>query len=150
MDNNLFHLTSESIEPEKILGNLKNAHAGALVTFEGWVRNHHEGRGVLRLEYEAYPVLAEQIANQLVKEIHEKYPITAAQFVHRTGALAVGEIAVWVWVTAVHRQEAFLACHDLIDQIKLRMPIWKKEFYRDGTSSWVNCQHEGSARHVHT
>jgi molybdopterin synthase catalytic subunit len=103
------------------------------------VRNQNEGRAVRALEYEAYAPLAESEGAKIVAEAMGRFPITQAVCVHRTGSLALGEIAVWVAVTSGHRAAAFDACSFIIAEVKARVPMWKKEHYADGTSEWINC-----------
>ena len=119
---------------------LTDAHCGGYVSFEGWVRDHNEGRAVRRLEYEAFETLARREGERIVAEAIAKYGVRRAACVHRIGDLALGEIAVWVGVSAPHRSEAFAACRYIIDEVKHRVPIWKKEHYVDGDSGWVNCE----------
>jgi len=114
--------------------------AGGYAAFEGWVRNHNEGREVLRLEYEAYVPIAITEGEKIIAEANERFPFVNARFVHRTGLLEIGDCAVWVGVAARHRDEAFKACRYIIDELKVRLPIWKKEHYVDGDSGWVNCE----------
>jgi molybdopterin synthase catalytic subunit len=114
--------------------------AGGFVSFEGWVRDHHEGRSVEHLEYEAYAALCLRAGEDLVAEAMAKFSLRKALAVHRTGRLGIGEMAVWVGVASDHRREAFQACEWLIDRIKHDLPIWKKETFVDGTSGWVNCE----------
>jgi len=124
--------------------------AGGFVAFEGWVRNHNEGREVTRLEYEAFQELAVKEGDRIVAEALQRFPIKRALCVHRVGSLALGEMAVWVGVSAVHRGEAFDACRYIIDEVKHRVPIWKKEHYLSGDSGWVNCEHCAAApKHAH-
>jgi len=117
--------------------------AGAQVDFVGIVRNHNQGRPVEALEYSAYAELAEREGSRILNEAMERFPLHAALASHRIGHLLVGDVAVRVSVAASHREEAFAACRWLIDQIKSRVPIWKREHYRDGESAWVegNCDH---------
>ena len=122
--------------------------AGGFVAFEGWVRNLNEGQEVLRLEYEAYEPLAISEGERVIAEATERFPLLHAACVHRTGLLELGECAVWVGVSAGHRDEAFRACRYIIDEIKVRLPIWKKEHYVNGDSGWVNC--ERCAAHGHS
>jgi molybdopterin synthase catalytic subunit len=96
---------------------------------------------VLRLEYEAFAPLAEREAERILEEARERYGVDCVACAHRVGSLAIGDVAVWVGVSAPHRGEAFDACRYIIDQVKHRLPIWKKEFYEDGDSGWVNCEH---------
>ena len=133
-------MTRQPIEPQALRAELLDGAAGGYCAFEGWVRNRNEGRRVLRLEYESHEPLAEKEGARVRAEAREKYPIIAAACVHRTGLLEIGECAVWVGVAAPHRDEAFAACRYIIDQVKVRLPIWKKEHYVDGDSGWVNCE----------
>ena len=133
-----------SIDVSELKNSLSDRRAGALVTFEGWVRDHNEGKSVIELEYEAYDALCANEAERILCEASDKFKIIAARCAHRQGKLAIGDLAVWVGVTSVHRADAFAACQYIIDEIKTRLPIWKKETYVDGTSGWVNCQHGGS------
>jgi len=108
------------------------------VTFEGRVRNHNEGKTVLRLGYQAYAPLALAEGERILAEAQARFAIERALCVHRTGELAIGDIAVWVGVSAAHRDAAFAACRYVIDEIKRRVPIWKNEFYADGASGWLH------------
>jgi molybdopterin synthase catalytic subunit len=134
-----FRLTNRAIDPAALLGGLGDWGAGACVTFEGRVRNQNAGRSVKALDYEVYAPLAEREGEKIVGEAREKFQIIAALCVHRTGGVALGDIAVWVAVAAPHRAAAFDACRYIIDETKARLPIWKKEHYADGTAEWVNC-----------
>jgi molybdopterin synthase catalytic subunit len=140
-------ITARSIEPDELRDSLKDAAAGAFVGFEGWIRNHNEGQAVSRLEYEVYEPLAVKEGNKIIEEAKQKFPLLHARCVHRSGLLEIGECAVWVGVTSAHRDEAFAACRYIIDQVKVRLPIWKKEHYAEGHSGWVNC--ERCATHGH-
>lgn len=128
------------IVPGELQAALADPAAGACVAFEGRVRNHNDGREVERLEYEAYAPIAEKEGERIVAEARQRWPIIAALCVHRTGILEIGDCAVWVGVVSPHRDEAFSACRYIIDEVKLRLPIWKKEHYTDGESGWVNCE----------
>lgn len=136
----MMQMTRETIDPSALRTRLANEAAGAYAAFEGWIRNENEGRKVLRLEYESFITLAEKEGRRVLDEARAKYPIIRAACVHRTGLLEIGECAVWVGVSAPHRDEAFAACRFIIDQVKVRLPIWKKEHYADGDSAWVNCE----------
>lgn len=116
-------------------------HVGALVSFAGIVRDNNEGKSVTRLEYSAYQALAECEGTRIVREAIERFDLIAAACCHRVGALELGEVAVRVWAAAAHRGAAFSACEFTIDQIKERVPIWKKETYCDGEQEWVRCHH---------
>ena len=133
-------MTEAPIAPDALRRQLGDAGAGAYASFEGWIRNENEGREVLRLEYEAYEPLCLREGGRIIEEARRRWRIVHAACVHRSGVLQIGECAVWVGVSAAHRDEAFEACRYIIDQVKVRLPIWKKEFYRDGDSGWVNCE----------
>jgi adenylyltransferase/sulfurtransferase len=135
-----FSLSSVPLEPERWRAELADPACGGYASFEGWVRDHNEGRRVERLEYEAFDALAVKEGARIVAEAVARFGVQRAACVHRVGALGVGELAVWVGVSAVHRGEAFAACRWIIDQVKHRVPIWKKEHYEDGDSGWVNCE----------
>ncbi|MEX2497085.1 MAG: molybdenum cofactor biosynthesis protein MoaE [Woeseia sp.] len=136
----MMQISSGTISPEDLRSRLAEPAAGAYASFEGWIRNENEGNAVLRLEYEAYEPLAVKEGERVIREAKDKYPVLQAHCVHRTGLLELGEVAVWVGVAAPHRDEAFAACRYIIDQVKFRLPIWKKEHYADGHSGWVNCE----------
>jgi molybdopterin synthase catalytic subunit len=138
-----FRLSAAALSAAALARSLADARAGACATFEGWVRDHNDGQPVRSLDYEAYAPLAEKEGARILAEAREKFPILGAVCVHRVGALALGDLAVWVGVTAVHRGAAFDACRYLIDETKARVPIWKKEHYADGTTAWINCATRG-------
>ena len=135
-----FTFSSSPLDPAALQRELRDAQCGGFAAFEGWVRNHNEGHAVTRLEYEAFAELAEKEGARIVQAAIEKFGVTRAACVHRIGSLAIGDIAVWVGVSAVHRDEAFRACRFIIDEVKHRVPIWKKEHYVNGDSGWVNCE----------
>jgi molybdopterin synthase catalytic subunit len=114
---------------------------GALVSFDGIVRNLNENRAVLELEYSAYAALAEREGERIVGEAIVRFRLLAASCVHRVGRLSLGEVAVRVWAAAEHRQAAFSGCGYIIDEIKARVPIWKRETYAGGERVWVFCSH---------
>ncbi len=136
----MFFLLETPLETIDFREKLANPQAGAYACFEGWVRNHNEGQEVCFLEYEAYGPLAASQAQVIMTEAQEKYDILEIQCAHRVGRLQIGEMAVYVGVSAAHRDPAFKACRYIIDEIKHRLPIWKKEHYADGDSGWVHCQ----------
>jgi molybdopterin synthase catalytic subunit len=148
-----FRLTSETIDSIGLRAFLENPASGACVVFEGLIRNHNEGRAVLRLEYEAYGALAVKEGEAILREARERFHIKEAVCAHRTGLLEIGEMAVWVGVSSAHRGEAFKACAYIIDTVKQRVPIWKREHYADGTDEWVNCAQcatsENAQAHAH-
>jgi molybdopterin synthase catalytic subunit len=124
--------------------------AGGYASFEGWVRNHNEGHAVTRLEYEAFEALANKEGERIVNEAIARYGVLKAACVHRVGSLGIGDVAVWVGVSSKHRAEAFAACRYIIDEVKHRVPIWKKEHYVNGDSGWVNCERCAVPGHDHT
>lgn len=136
----MISITGEPVDPAALRERLFDPAAGAYCGFEGWIRNENEGQAVLRLEYEAYEPLALTEGEAILAEAREKFGFSQAHCVHRTGLLEIGECAVWVGVSSAHRDEAFQACRYIIDQLKVRLPIWKKEHYVDGHSGWVNCE----------
>ena len=135
-----FRISESPLDPPALQAWLQDQRAGACVVFEGWVRNHNEGRQVLRLEYEAYTAMAEKEGAAILAEAAGKFGVDHAHCVHRVGSLEIGGIAVWVGVSCAHREEAFAACRYIIDEVKHRVPIWKKEYYPGGDSGWVNCE----------
>ena len=144
-----FALLDVPIDPERLKEMLQDDECGALATFEGWVRNNADGHNVNRLEYEAYESLAIAEGNRVLEEAVERFGVTRAACVHRKGALEIGDLAVWVGVSSPHRDEAFKACRYVIDEIKTRLPIWKKEHYASGDSGWVNCERCAAHGHEH-
>jgi molybdopterin synthase catalytic subunit len=140
-----FRLTESPIDTGEARRELQSLSAGGFVSFEGWVRNFNEGLEVTRLEYEAFQELAVKEGDRIVAEALRRFPIEHALCIHRLGSLALSDMAVWVGVSAVHRGEAFDACRFIIDEVKHRVPIWKKEHYRNGDSGWVNCERCGAA-----
>ncbi len=135
-----FSFANTALELERYRAELEDPSAGGYASFEGWVRDHNEGQRVRRLEYEAFEALAIKEGARIVQEAIERYGVTRAACVHRVGDLAIGELAVWVGVSAAHRGDAFAACRYIIDEVKHRFPIGKKEHYVDGDSGWVNCE----------
>ncbi|HEY9790944.1 MAG TPA: molybdenum cofactor biosynthesis protein MoaE [Candidatus Obscuribacterales bacterium] len=144
----MFILAKDTIDIESLRLRLDDERAGALATFEGRVRNHNDGRSVTLLEYEAYEALANAEAARILEEARQRFAIYGCLCAHRVGALRIGDVAVFVAVISAHRGEAFDACRFIIDEIKHRVPIWKKEHYTDGETAWVNCAH--SQEHVHS
>ncbi|MCI0536667.1 MAG: molybdenum cofactor biosynthesis protein MoaE [Verrucomicrobiales bacterium] len=137
----MFTIQSTRVDETALKAGMMDLRAGAFVCFEGWVRNRNDGRDVLRLEYECYEALALKEGARIVAEAAARFDVLGLRCVHRTGSLDIGELAVWVGVTAEHRGEAFEACQYVIDEIKHRVPIWKRETYSDGRSEWVECAH---------
>lgn len=133
-----FTLADVSIDLVPLRAALVREEAGAFASFEGWVRNHNAGRAVHGLRYEAYAALAEAEGERVLSEALAKFEIVDACCVHRVGDLAIGDLAVWVGVSAGHRDAAFAACRFIIDEVKARVPIWKHERYADGVSDWLH------------
>ncbi len=133
-------ISDQDIDVDALRKDLANPGSGGVCIFEGWVRNNNDGRDVLQLEYEVYEPLAVSEGEKVIAEALQQFPFLEARCVHRSGVLAIGDCAVWVGVSAPHRDEAFKACRYIIDEIKTRLPIWKKEHYVDGDSGWVNCE----------
>jgi molybdopterin synthase catalytic subunit len=133
-----FQISEQAIDFNALKQSMLHDQAGAFICFEGWVRNHHQGRSVEGLAYQAYSVLAETEGEKIVIEAIERFEILDALCVHRIGDLAIGDCAVWVGVTAAHRDAAFAACRFVIDEVKQRVPIWKKEHYEGGSSGWLH------------
>ena len=135
-----FSFTSTAIDVEAERQQVIDPACGGYASFEGWVRDHNEGQQVRHLQYEAFELLANKEGERIIAEAVERFGVEHAACVHRVGDLQLGEMAVWVGVSARHRQEAFLACRYIIDEVKHRVPIWKKEHYVSGDSGWVNCE----------
>jgi molybdopterin synthase catalytic subunit len=112
--------------------------AGAVVSFAGVVRDHDHGRTVTLLEYEAHPS-AEGVLREVAAEIAADPKVHAVAVSHRVGKLAVGDVALAAAVASAHRAEAFAACARLVDEVKARLPVWKRQVFADGTEEWVNC-----------
>jgi len=142
----MFQLTDQPIDPIKLRDEFPEDGCGAFVAFEGWVRNRNAGREVESLEYEVFGPLAEKEGNRIIEEVKQKHSIHSAVCVHRRGHLGIGEIAVWAGVAAAHREAAFEACRTIIDEVKARVPIWKKEHYADGSSGWVEVAGPGKSK----
>ena len=132
VEENLCALVRSPIETSEILAQLKAPPDGAAVVFEGIVRNHSAGRSTLYLEYEAYETMAMAKMREIGSEMREKFPIRRYAMIHRLGRLEIGETSVLIVVCSAHRAAAFDACRFGIDTLKRNVPIWKKEFFRDG------------------
>ncbi|MGH8124008.1 MAG: molybdenum cofactor biosynthesis protein MoaE [Rudaea sp.] len=133
-----FSLAEQPIDVAGLARELANGAAGASVSFEGWVRDHNDGRAVSRLDYQAYAPLAQAEGERILAEARTRFVIVDARCAHRVGALAIGDLAVWVGVSAAHRGAAFDACRFIIDEVKRRVPIWKNEHYAEGESGWLH------------
>jgi adenylyltransferase/sulfurtransferase len=135
-----FRFSHEPLDVASLRAQLADPACGGYASFEGLVRNHNEGQQVRHLEYQAFEALAVKEGERIISEAVAKYGVEHAACVHRVGDLAIGDMAVWVAVSSRHRGEAFLACRYIIDEVKHRVPIWKKEHYVNGDSGWVNCE----------
>ncbi len=135
-----FRFTQTAIDTQVARGELQDLGCGGYASFEGWVRDQNEGQWVTRLEYEAFQALAVKEGDRIVAEALQRFGVAHALCIHRVGSLNLGEMAVWVGVSSAHRGEAFEACRYIIDEVKHRVPIWKKEHYQSGDSGWVNCE----------
>jgi molybdopterin synthase catalytic subunit len=133
----MFRITSDPLDPDALRRELPDSRAGAYVAFEGRVRSRNAGREVRSLEYETYLELAEKEGARVLAEARARFAVLSAACVHRVGHLQVGELAVWVGVTAEHRGAAFDACRYIVDEMKVHVPIWKKEHYASGAPAWV-------------
>jgi molybdopterin synthase catalytic subunit len=136
----MFSITDKQINQDQLKDRLLHQESGARIVFEGIVRNHHQGKQVVSLTYEAHPPLVQIEGDKILVEANKLYDIKFCFAVHRIGQLHIGDCAVWIGVSAPHRDPAFQASRYVIEELKLRLPIWKKEFYPDGNYDWVNCQ----------
>lgn len=110
---------------------------GGIGIFIGTVRNHHEGKAVKALKYTAYAPVAEKMIRQIEHEIQVKYGVSYVRVVHRVGALDIGDTAIIAIAYAAHRRQAFAACEEAVERVKHEVPVWKEEFYTDGSSQYV-------------
>ena len=134
-----FALLDKPINDRRLKLALLNDQSGALATFEGWVRNHNNARPVTKLTYYGYEKLAINQGEKLITQAKQQFDFINAVAIHRIGDLAIGDMAVWIGVTAHHRYPAFDACRWLLDAIKADIPVWKQEFYADSEESlWLS------------
>lgn len=129
-------LTRTSISLDALCREVAAPECGGLATFQGLVRNHHEGKAVLGIEYSAYEEMAESVCESIVAEARARWPVRVA-LLHRLGELEVGDVAVAIAAAGAHRDEVFAACRYVIEEVKRRVPIWKRERFVDGTVEWV-------------
>lgn len=130
-------LVHETIDLNQLLAETDHPSCGGLAIFGGAVRDHHEGKSVTKLVYSAYEPLAKRLLAEVESETIKTFGVHSCRCVHRIGELAIGEISVYVVVRSAHRKDAFAACKHAIDRIKHEIPVWKHEFYTDGTSAYV-------------
>ncbi|TJY58180.1 molybdenum cofactor biosynthesis protein MoaE [Sinimarinibacterium sp. CAU 1509] len=157
MDFNRIQTTPLSLDA--LLAGTESPECGALTVFSGTVRDHHEGRSVLRLKYTSHVPLAERMIREIERATCAKFDVPLCRVVHRIGELGIGESAILAIVRSGHRAEAFAALKYLVDQVKHRVPIWKEEFYADGSSAFVtgcciaddadDASHAGDHDHAH-
>ncbi len=131
-----FRLTDDPIDLAAVVAEVEDDHAGAIATFVGTVRAQSRGREVVRLEYEAYEGMAENVMADLAGRLRERYDLCAIAITHRVGVCEIGEASVVIAVSAPHRQDALAACKDAIDTLKETVPLWKKEVY-EGGEEWI-------------
>lgn len=129
-------VSAEPIDVDALAQAVGAATAGALVTFAGVVRNHDHERAVDALEYHAHPS-ADSVVAEVAAEIVARYPAVRVAVQHRVGTLVVGDVALGAAVSSAHRREAFAACSELVDLVKQRLPVWKRQLFADGTDEWV-------------
>ena len=131
------YLSEQPIDLTTLIAAAESPERGGIACFLGTVRNHHHGREVLRLEYSAYAPMVEAECARIVAEAQSRWNVAVA-LKHRVGRLEVGDAAVAVVAASAHRDEAFIACRHVIEELKRRVPIWKREFYADGAVVWVD------------
>jgi len=138
-------LVEAPIQIQDVVSAVSTDASGAIDLFLGTTRNHSDGRAVRTLSYEAYPEMAEQEIRKIIQEVHYHWPAHKIAVVHRLGDVPLGEASVAIAVSSSHRKEAFEACRFIIDKLKERVPIWKKELFEDGTSEWSRATHGESS-----
>ncbi len=131
-----FLLSDEPLSLDRVVDEVRDERAGAIATFTGTTRATSRGREVVHLDYEAYEGMAEQVMAEIARELEERYDLCAVAVHHRTGRVTIGETSVLIAVSAPHRADALAACRDAIDQLKERVPLWKKEVY-EGGEEWI-------------
>ena len=136
----MFTVCESVIEGDEAQRSLGDFSCGAVAVFEGRVRNLNEGQKVEGLEYQVYEELCYHVGEQVIVEAKERFDVKEVRVFHRSGQLKLGEIAFWVGVSSVHRAASFLALPYLVDEMKARLPIWKKEYYVSGVSRWIDCR----------
>jgi molybdopterin synthase catalytic subunit/molybdopterin converting factor small subunit len=131
-----FRLTEDPIDLEAVVREVQDERAGAIATFLGTTRIESRGRSVEHLDYEAYEGMAEDVMAEIADALKARYDLCAIAITHRTGRVGIGETSVAIAVSAPHRQDALAACREAIDELKARVPLWKKEVY-DGGEDWI-------------
>src|SRR4051794_17782951 len=136
------YLTADPIDLGTLLALVQSPRHGGIASFLGCVRDHQAGRSVLRLEYSAYNPMAEAECSRVLGEAESKWDCVVA-LKHRTGTLHIGDVAVAIVAASAHRDEAFAACRYVIEEVKRRVPIWKRELFVDGSEEWVGSGEAG-------
>ena len=131
-----FLLSDEPLSLDRVVAEVANDEAGAIATFTGTTRVHSRGRTVTHLDYEAYEGMAEQVMAEIAEALQARYEVSAISIHHRVGHVGIGETSVVIAVSAPHRRDALAACRDAIDELKERVPLWKKEVY-EGGEEWI-------------
>jgi MoaE-MoaD fusion protein len=131
-----FRLTEDTIDLVTVVAEVEDDRAGAIATFVGTVRAESRGRKVMRLEYEAYEGMAENVMADLAEQLNQRYDLCAVAITHRVGVCEIGDVSIAIAVSAPHRQDALAACKDAIDTLKETVPLWKKEVY-EGGEEWI-------------
>jgi len=131
-----FLLSDEPLSLDRVVDEVRSDDAGAIATFTGTTRVHSRGRTVTHLDYEAYEGMAEKVMEEIAEALRARYELTAIAIHHRIGRVMIGETSVVIAVSAPHRQDALAACKDAIDELKERVPLWKKEVY-EGGEAWI-------------
>ena len=131
-----FLLSEEPLSLDRVVGEVRSHEAGAIATFTGTTRVHSRGRTVTHLDYEAYEGMAERVMAEIAEGLLERYDLTGIAIHHRVGRVSIGDTSVLIAVSAQHRQDALAACKDAIDELKERVPLWKKEVY-EGGEEWI-------------
>ena len=131
-------LVEAPISLQEVISSVESPHCGAVVSFSGNVRSHDHGLEVSSLKYEIHPSSSSEL-NRVAIEVCNRHDVVLANVIHRFGEIPIGEAALVIAVSAAHRQPALKACAELVDEIKLQLPIWKYQTFADGTSEWVNC-----------
>ncbi len=134
----MFRVTTEPLSVQQVNDLVKRSTDGAVVTFDGIVRDNFDGRPVRYLEYEAYAAMAEKKLAEIGAEVQQKFAIGEIAMMHRIGRLEIGESSIVIAVAAPHRHAAFEACAYAMDRVKAEVPVWKKESFADGADHWVN------------
>lgn len=138
----MIEITKSAIDVQKVIESVVTPESGGIDVFLGTTRNHSKGRNVDLLEYEAYEPMALKIMNRIAEQARQTWEVQNVSLVHRVGKVPVGEASVVIAVSSAHRDEAFRACRFVIDELKRVVPIWKREYFDDGSVEWSQQSHE--------